>query len=107
MHTGVTWALKVVGREQATSGEMRPKVPRPRLKPHRAPPIVPPRISGMPHLNMGGSSQSFSPKMSNQSMSMIGKSRKMTWGDKQELRILAQKVARLLDRKENKKKGKG
>tara|TARA_A200000159_G_scaffold77362_3_gene71674 strand:- start:17092 stop:18390 length:1299 start_codon:yes stop_codon:yes gene_type:complete len=87
--------------------EMKPKVPRPRLKPHRAPPIVPPRISGMPHLNMGGSTQSFSPRMSNQSMSMIGKSRKMTWGDKQELRILAQKVARLLDKKENKKKGKG
>jgi len=87
--------------------EMKPKVPRPRLKPHRAPPIVPPRISGMPHLNMGGSTQSFSPRMSNQSMSMIGKSRKMTWGDKQELRILAQKVARLLDKKDNKKKGKG
>ena len=87
--------------------EMKPKVPRPRLKPHRAPPIVPPRISGMPHLNMGGSTQSFSPRMSNQSMSMIGKSRKMTWGDKQELRILAQKVARLLDKKENKKKRKG
>jgi len=88
-------------------GELKPKVPRPRLKPHRAPPIVPPTISGMPHLNMGGSTQPFSGKMANQSMSMIGKSRKMTWGDKQELRILAQKVARLLDKKDNKKKGKG
>lgn len=88
-------------------GEMTPKVPRPRLKPHRAPPIVPPRISGMPHLNMGGSTQPFSGKMASQSMSMIGKSSKMNWADQQELRVLAHRVARLLDKKENKKKGKG
>ncbi len=87
--------------------EMAVRAPKPRLKPHRAPPIVPPTISGMPKLNMGGSTQPFSPRMANQSMSMIGKGSKLTYGDQQQLRILAQKVARLLDKKENKKKGKG
>ena len=86
--------------------EMKAKVPRPRLKPHRAPPIVPPTISGMPRLNMGGSMQSFSPRMANQSMSMIGKA-KQSYTDREHLRLLAQRVARILEGKERKRKGMG
>ena len=86
--------------------EMMPKKPKPRLKPHRAPPIVPPVISGMPRLNMGGSTQPFTPRMANQSMSMIGKA-KMSYTNREQLRLLADKVARILDRKEKKKKGMG
>jgi len=81
--------------------EVKVKVPKPRLKPHRAPPIVPPTISGMPHLNMGGSTQPFSGSMASNSMVKSAK-----WQEREYMRLLALKVSRLLDKKENKKKGK-
>tara|TARA_R100000008_G_scaffold86774_1_gene81521 strand:- start:1047 stop:2315 length:1269 start_codon:yes stop_codon:yes gene_type:complete len=87
-------------------------MPKPKLKPHRAPPIVPPTISGMPRLNMGGSTNPFSGSMASQSMakSLIAGSdlqKKYSWGEQQEMRLLMQKVKRLLEEKESKKKGKG
>ena len=87
-------------------------MPKPKLKPHRPPPIVPPTVSGRPHLNMGGSSNPFSGSMASQSMakSLIAGSdlqKKYNWGEQQEIRLLMNKVKRLLEDKESKKKGKG
>ena len=90
-------------------------MPRPKLKPHRPPPIVPPRISGAPKLNMGGSTNPFSASMSAQSMVATSEDRhsgsdlqkKMTWGERQEMRLMMQRVKRMLEEKEGKKKGMG
>jgi hypothetical protein len=89
-------------------------MPKPKLKPHRPPPIVPPTISGRPRLNMGGSSNPFSGSMSSQSMAtsfdiFAGSDlqKKHNWGEQQEIRLLMHKVKRLLEEKESKKKGKG
>tara|TARA_R100000005_G_scaffold96074_2_gene80500 strand:- start:1304 stop:2638 length:1335 start_codon:yes stop_codon:yes gene_type:complete len=104
------------GRIQSLLPSERGKgAPKPKLKPHRAPPIVPPTISGAPKLNMGGSSMPFTPRMSAQSMVATSEDRhsgselqkKAKWTERQELRLIAQSVKRLLEEKENKKKGMG
>ena len=89
-------------------------MPKPKLKPHKIPPIVPPTVSGRPRLNMGGSSNPFSGSMASQSMAtsfdvFAGSDlqKKQNWGEQQEIRLLMHKVKRLLEEKESKKKGKG
>ena len=89
-------------------------MPKPKLKPHRPPPIVPPTVSGSPRLNMGGSTNPFSGSMASQSMATSfdvfegsDLQKKHNWGEQQEIRLLMHKVKRLLEDKESKKKGKG
>ena len=89
-------------------------MPKPKLKPHKIPPIVPPTVSGRPRLNMGGSTNPFSSSMASQSMAtsfdiFAGSElqKKHNWGEQQEIRLLMHKVKRLLEEKESKKKGKG
>tara|TARA_Y100000004_G_scaffold196005_1_gene264665 strand:- start:1050 stop:2357 length:1308 start_codon:yes stop_codon:yes gene_type:complete len=88
--------------------------PKPKLKPHRAPPIVPPTISGMPKLNMGGSTNPFSQSMAGQSLATSFDNhpgselqKKMTYGDREQMRLLLRRVKSMLDEKERTKKGKG
>jgi len=89
-------------------------MPKPKLKPHRPPPIVPPRISGAPKLNLGGSTNPFSQSMSGQSMATSFDrhpgselQKKMTHGDREQLRLLMHRVKNMLAEKERTNKGKG
>ena len=79
-------------------------MPKPKLKPHRPPPIQPPTIAGAPHLAMSGASQVA---MSFDDFKGSDIQKKYDWATVQELRHLLNRTKKLLREKEQKKKGYG
>mgnify|MGYP005990937283 CR=1 FL=1 len=100
------------------SGYSTRGMPKPKLKPHRAPPINPPMIAGAPHLNMGGGTTGMGmgapappppmPIMASESRhSGSDLQKRFDWATIQQLRHMLAESKRLLREKERKRKGKG
>lgn len=100
------------------SGYSTRGMPRPKLKPHRAPPINPPMIAGAPHLNMSGGTTGMGmgapappppmPIMASESRhSGSDLQKRFDWATVQQLRHMLAESKRLLREKERKRKGKG
>jgi len=93
------------------------RVPKPKLKPMRPPPIQPPRIAGAPHLAMGGGASGMPappppmPVMTSEDIFIGSELQKrrggFDWATVQELRQLLNRTRRILREKESKKKGYG
>ena len=100
------------------SGYSKRGMPRPKLKPMRAPPINPPVIAGAPHLNMSGGTTGMGmgarappppmPIMASESRhSGSDLQKRFDWATVQQLRHMLAESKRLLREKERKRKGKG
>ncbi len=100
------------------SGYSTRGMPKPKLKPHRAPPINPPMIAGAPHLNMSGGTTGMGmgapappppmPIMASESRhSGSDLQKRFDWATVQQLRHMLAESKRLLREKERKRKGKG
>ncbi len=99
------------------SGYSTRGMPKPKLKPHRAPPINPPMIAGAPHLNMSGGTTGMGmgapapppmPIMASESRhSGSDLQKRFDWATIQQLRHMLAESKRLLREKERKRKGKG
>jgi hypothetical protein len=100
------------------SGYSTRGMPKPKLKPHRSPPINPPMIAGAPHLNMGGGTTGMGmgapappppmPIMASESRhSGSDLQKRFDWATIQQLRHMLAESKRLLREKERKRKGKG
>lgn len=100
------------------SGYSTRGMPKPKLRPHRAPPINPPMIAGAPHLNMGGGTTGMGmgapappppmPIMASESRhSGSDLQKRFDWATIQQLRHMLAESKRLLREKERKRKGKG
>ena len=100
------------------SGYSTRGMPRPKLKPMRAPPINPPVIAGAPHLNMSGGTTGMGmgarappppmPIMASESRhSGSDLQKRFDWATVQQLRHMLAESKRLLREKERKRKGKG
>ena len=100
------------------SGYSTRGMPKPKLRPQRAPPINPPMIAGAPHLNMSGGTTGMGmgapappppmPIMASESRhSGSDLQKRMDWATIQQLRHMLAESKRLLREKERKRKGKG
>lgn len=99
------------------SGYSTRGMPKPKLRPHRAPPINPPMIAGAPHLNMSGGTTGMGmgapapppmPIMASESRhSGSDLQKRFDWATIQQLRHMLAESKRLLREKERKRKGKG